>query len=147
MSRKKVYNIVFMKESGIIIKLEENNTAIVQFEANSACKKCNACLLGNKGEATIMAENSIKARIGDKVEVNIRPSQVVWSSFLAFIIPLFAMGIGYYLGSSFAQKGSGENFSILLSMLFLGLSFLGLGIYDKKLKSSSQSKASITRIV
>ncbi len=139
-----------MREQGLVIQLEDQNMAQVQFRAGSACEKCGACMLGGSGIALIKAQNEVGAGVGDVVEVDIRPSQVIWASFLIFILPLVALILGYFVGSYISIKlniGSQQNFGILFAVLLLALSFLGLSFYDRILGKKKKFMCRITGVV
>jgi sigma-E factor negative regulatory protein RseC len=137
-----------MKEEGIVVKLADRGMAKVQFRAGSACAKCGACVMAGNNVALIEAKNDAGAKEGDLVEVSIEPSKVIWASFMVFILPLVALIIGYFVGSSLvAGAGFAQNFGIVFAVLFLSISFLGLGVYDRLLRRGEQFNSKISRIV
>jgi len=128
-----------MKEKGKVIKIENDGTALLEFAAGSACKKCGACMMTGEGKAVTRAKNGIGAKVGDIVEAEIRPSSVIWSSFLIFIVPVIALIAGYLIGDA-------QGLGIAGAIIGLILAFIGVGIYDRTLKKKDALACEIVNI-
>ncbi|MDI6793830.1 MAG: SoxR reducing system RseC family protein [bacterium] len=128
-----------MQEQGRIIKVE-GNQARVTLEPKEACRSCKLCQAGRQGEMIIQVENSIGARVGDQVKLEIEVEEVLRSAFLLYGLPLLGLLIGFLgggvvIGSEPGIIGGG--------LTGLGLTFLGLHIYDKRLKKLGREKGVI----
>ena len=122
-----------MIETGIVSKIIENNCCHVEFEGSASCGKCGICFKsGNK--LSIIANNSVDARVGDAVEVEIAPKNVLWSTFLIFIMPILVLMLLYQLGG------------MLISIISMFAYFVGLYIYDKYFMSK-EIKCNVVRIL
>ncbi len=115
-----------MRNLGYVVNIADNVAEVVLGE-HLDCKHCGACMavLGQK-QRKVRAANDIGARVGQKVEIEIAPSQAVLASFLIFILPLFvAFGggfAGYYLARHLGI--SSEVGTVAFGGGFLAVSFL-----------------------
>jgi len=87
-----------MTEQGIVIAINKE-FATVQMVRGEKCHNCTVCDAFGSDYRTIEAMNKPGANIGDQVEVEIKPANVLASSFLIFIFPVLLMIIGYFIGS------------------------------------------------
>jgi len=136
-----VYNWPLMRERGLVTALC-GSLARVKFSASGACAKCGACLIENGRWATIEAQNDAGAIVGNTVEVEIEPAAVLLASFVVFIIPIILLIIGYYFGSFIS-----EPVGVFTGVIFLGLSFLGMGLYDRAIRKSKRFTSRVVNIV
>jgi len=98
-----------MKQKALIVKTNENGTAIVTVLQKSACSSCSSrhvCGTAKKTESTV--NNKIGAKIGDTVEIEVPSSNVLGYSALVFLAPVLLALILY-----FALSGIGELWGIL----------------------------------
>ncbi|MEW5766257.1 MAG: SoxR reducing system RseC family protein [bacterium] len=123
-----------MQEKGRIIKIE-GNLAEVALEPKEACHSCKLCQVGRKGEMIIRVENSVDARPGDQVKLEIEAEMVLKSALLLYGVPLLGLLIGFLGGEIMIGSEGGI---IASGLMALGLSWLGLHLYDKRLKKTGQ---------
>lgn len=88
------------------------------------------------------ALNPIGASVGDRVNVNIEPRQVVKSSMIIFIFPLFFMLIGYYIGVRFVPPFT-EGVGIIGAFTALILAFLLIKLTDNRRNPDEMNPAII----
>ncbi|MFC1496397.1 SoxR reducing system RseC family protein [Candidatus Margulisiibacteriota bacterium] len=131
-----------MKETGKIIKMVVD-IAEVEIEPSAACVRCKGCQVVSSGKMLLLAKNEIGAKVGDKIQVEIPESESIKASFLIFIFPLIALIVGYFIGVRLFVL---EVFGIMFAIMFLGLSFLCLRLYDQLLKSRQDCRATIIAI-
>ena len=62
--------------------------AKIRFQRGSACAHCGACLTIGESEMEITLKNSLGAKIGERVAVDLSPKRVVQASLLAYAVPL-----------------------------------------------------------
>jgi sigma-E factor negative regulatory protein RseC len=132
-----------MRHFGKVIQIDAEE-ARIQIAKSSQCASCKACdMFDTKGTVEITAQNKLQAEVGDLVEVEIAPAQVIGSSLLVFIFPIIAMIIGYAIGLKLAPllNLSGENSGILGSIAFLFLSFLIIYLYDRNFVQHKKTNA------
>ena len=84
--------------AGKIIAIE-GDTATVAFTRSSMCEKCGACKLSGDGRMEIQVQNTLKAKMGDTVELSVPPSSMLLAGLLVYILPLIALIAGVWLGS------------------------------------------------
>lgn len=110
-----------MREEGIVRQVLGNNTAQVECAGTEFCAKCGLCFKeGNK--LSVNALNLVGAKAGDRVEIEIAPSNVLLAVFLIFIMPVLSLFAGYYAGG------------VTASFVFLFVYLLMLWAYDRLLK-------------
>ncbi len=86
-----------MDEIGIVKNID-GLMAVVLVERRSACEQCKAgCKITGSG-AEIEAVNQVKARVGQKVRVVLRPYSYLKGSVMAYGLPALALIIGAVFG-------------------------------------------------
>lgn len=108
-----------MIEKGIVSKIVSENKVLIKPEFSHACKNCGACFKSG-AESRVEAFTAFATKLGDAVEFEVKPSNVILATFMVFIMPIFALIAGYYLGG------------ILSSFLMFFFYFAVLWIIDKK---------------
>lgn len=83
-------------ETGIVTEIV-NNEVIVELKPNEACKSCGArvvCSPNSNGKRIIKAENTIDARIGQKVKIDENSEMFLKITGFQYGLPL----LGFILG-------------------------------------------------
>ncbi|MDZ7331939.1 MAG: SoxR reducing system RseC family protein [candidate division KSB1 bacterium] len=137
-----------MLENGIVMRVERDLAWVMMIKGEQ-CAGCTACKSFGEGRFEIVALNRLGARPGDNVEVEINPKQVVKYSAIVFLLPVFALIIGYFLGSSWLSVlgWSDEAAGIVGSLGLMILCFLGIAGYDRIISRSQQVNAYIRRVL
>lgn len=137
-----------MIENGIVNKIEKNLAWITMIKGDQ-CAGCTACNAFGEGSFELVALNDPGATVGDKVEVEINPRQVVKHSTIVFILPVLSLIIGYFLGNSYlTQIGlSLEAGGIIGSLGLMIITFIAIIGYDRMIGKSQQVSARINRIL
>ena len=120
-----------MREVGKVIKVEKNNIK-VRIGRKSACASCNMC--GMKSEAAhidILTENTVNAKIGDSVELELETSVVMFSAGIIYIVPLVTALIGFFI-AYILKVSEVMQFAFLMIGTFVG--FIFVSIIDKLVK-------------
>jgi len=133
-----------MRETGVIIRTNQRKATIRMFRG-AKCEGCNLCSSFGEGSLEVEADNPIEARQGEWVDVEISPSHVVGHGLLLFIFPIVAIIFGYFVGAGLHSDfaGTAENRGILMSLVFLVLSFGFIKIYDNIFRNSDHQTATI----
>jgi len=120
-----------MRETGIIIS-KQGKSVQVRLQKSKKCEGCTACASFGPNSMAIEAHNEIDAEIGDVVDVEISPKQVVGHSLVIFLFPIVAMIFGYFLGMRIGgyKDLTGEGSGILGALVMLVISFLVIKLYD-----------------
>lgn len=116
-----------MEKSGIIKEIK-NNKAIVLIFKESGCAHCNKCSESEKISNELEVPFQTGMSIGDTITFEMKDKEVYKIATLVYILPLISMIIGYFIGNFFNLS---EKINILLSFVFLLLTFLIIHFYDK----------------
>jgi len=132
-----------MEEEGRIIKIE-GDLARVEVERKSACRACGLCSLRRGNTMIAEVENTIGAKVGERVKIEIPASVVLKGAFLFFYIPLIALILGILLEIKLTNFPTG---GLTLGLSFFILSFVFSWLYNRKTKAKNLYRSRITRII
>jgi len=130
-------------EEGIIIKIH-GDIATVRVKSSSLCSHCKACIMGDDGYMTAEAENTIGAKIGDKVGLSVNSKMLLGSSLLVFGLPLLVLLISVILADLVFDN---QIFSLSIGLALFFLSFIPIKIYDKHLRKTNVCGIKIVEII
>ena len=80
-----------------------DGTAQIHFLRSSACAHCGACLTVGDTEMEVSLPNTLGAKEGDRVVVDLSPKRVVQASLLAYAVPLLLLIAGVLIGSQYTD--------------------------------------------
>lgn len=110
-----------MKETGLITEITRNE-CVVRFNRKAACDNCNMCFRTKDDMyVELVVENTLDAKVGDSVEVEIPDKSVLKASFLAYIVPASAFLIGLV-----ATKNMEDWASISIAIAALAIAYIGV---------------------
>jgi sigma-E factor negative regulatory protein RseC len=141
-------------EEGFVFKMGASGpgTAWVKTTRSSSCQACasrNACH-GEKGvkEMEVEAINTARAKVGDRIVLNIKTSSLLKATFLLYVFPILAMIAGALVGQTVAGlRGSDPSgLSALFGFLFFGLSFVTIRVIGRLLSRDASYKPEIIKI-
>jgi len=132
-----------MREQGIIISTD-GERATIEINRGSKCDGCRACHTFGESKMRLEARNALHAHVGDAVEVEVQPGNVIKNSLLIFILPLFLMGVGYFVGVK-SSPDAGEGAGILGAFAALFLSLLFLRMLEKRRDPQPDDDAVVVR--
>ncbi|HEA47210.1 MAG TPA: hypothetical protein ENH97_02230 [bacterium] len=139
-----------MEEEGRVINLK-GDLATVEIERKNACGTCRACALGAGNTMITEAENSLGAKIGQRVRVEISSREILKGAFLIYIFPLLALILGMVLGVTITNrssfKESSQTVGLVLGLVFLVLSFILIWRHSKRAKDRSAYRSKIIQII
>ena len=119
-----------------------DGTAQIRFLRGSACAHCGACLTVGDSEMEISLPNTLNAKEGDRVAVDLSPKRVVQASLIAYAVPLVLLIAGVIIGSRFADW-----MGLALGLVACGISYLILRFVEKKSAKSKSFQPRMTRIL
>jgi positive regulator of sigma E activity len=135
-----------VREIGCVISVKDD-AVVVAMPMSGACEKCGMCIAtADRKEVLLLAKNEPGASVGQHVEIEIAAGKVVAAAFIIYMIPIFMTIIGFFVGSAMAGPGDSQ-LPIVVAIAFLVLSFIGVWIYDLKLRKVEQRQAVVTRIL
>ena len=126
---------------GLVVALD-GNQARIRFLRGSACAHCGACLTAGENEMEVMLVNTLGAKVGDRVAVDLSPNRVVQASLLAYAIPLVLLIAGVFIGSRFSDW-----LGLVLGVLACGIAYLILRLVERKTKKKSSFQPQMERIL
>ena len=86
-----------MNQQGYIVEIVDSVTAKLKLKRHFACASCGKCATTSEEKYIIVeADNTIGAKVGDRVEVNMETVNVLKAAFIAYTIPLLALLLGIY---------------------------------------------------
>ena len=79
----------------VVLEVTKDKT-VVQTRAHSDCSSCGAC--GGGSGIVYDAKNTVGAKVGDEVEVELEKMNILKASMIMFALPLAAVVAGIILG-------------------------------------------------
>lgn len=139
-----------MNEIGIVKRID-GITAIVSVERKSACEQCAAGCKLIDSEADIEAINRAKAKIGQKVRVEIKPYSYLKGSVIVYGLPALALIIGAVVGkeffSGFFRTLDPDIVSALFGFGAFTVSFVVVKLWSMRLEKRTEYKPTIEEII
>ncbi len=135
-------------EQGVVKEIK-NNKAVVKVERSHVCKNCSqkgSCklmLYESQDHMLIEVENSLNAKVGDRVELGISSSSFLKVVFLTYLLPVFLLIAGAYVGEGFGKE-EGALIGAAISLTFW---FIFLKRFEKSVKGKDSYKIRMTRII
>ena len=126
---------------GLVTSIKDG-TAQIRFLRGSACAHCGACLSIGDSEMEISLPNTLGAKEGDRVAVDLAPKRLVQASLIAYAVPLVLLIAGVFIGSRYADWAG-----LALGIAACGISYLILRIVEKKSAKSKSFQPRMTRIL
>ena len=144
-----------MNQQGYIIEIVDEKTARLKMQRHSACTSCGKCqtLSSETKEILVEVDNTIGAKIGDHVEVNMDNMNVLKATALAYIVPLVFLMLGtigsyFVLDKLIEVQGIGvEIISGLIGIAMMLISYVILRRNDNKFRESRKFIPIITNIL
>ena len=119
-----------------------DGTAQIHFLRSSACAHCGACLTVGDTEMEVSLPNTLGAKEGDRVVVDLSPKRVVQASLLAYAVPLLLLIAGVLIGSQYADWAG-----LALGVAACGIGYLILCIVEKTSAKKKSFQPRMTRIL
>ena len=86
-----------MKEQGTVIKIE-GDSAMMRFARSEACEGCKACKMGAEKDMFVRIQNTLDAKVGDVVEVELEAKRLLSAGAWAYLFPLAMLFLGLAIG-------------------------------------------------
>lgn len=140
-----------MVQQGFVMEIVDKTTAKIKITRHSACASCGKCATTSESKDIIVeVDNTLGARVGDKVEVNMETINVLKAAMIVYLIPLtfLLMGtIASYYGLSAMNVGNIEIISGSIGLVCMGIVFMVLKKRDSKLRQSREFIPIVTKII
>ena len=144
-----------MNQQGYIIEIVDKKTAKLKMQRHSACASCGKCqtLSSETKEILVEVDNTIGAKVGDHVEVNMDNMNVLKATALAYLVPLIFLLVGtivsyFMLDMIISTQGIiVELISGIIGIILMLLSYVILKRNDSKFRDSRKFIPVITKII
>lgn len=141
-----------MNQKGHVVEIVDEKTVKIKMQKHSACASCGKCASStDKKDIIVEADNSIGAKVGDYVEVNMDSINVIKAASIAYVIPLIALLGGTIISYTiFNSMSLNFNIEILSGSIGLGLTVITYFIIkskDSKFRDSRTYIPIITKVM
>lgn len=125
-----------VRHDGEIISITPK-VVTVKIESSSLCAACHAkgaCTAADKAEKIIEAVNiyNLKLEVGERVSVTMKRSLGIRAVVISYVVPLFIL---LFLLLTLHVLQLGELWTGLISLVGVGLYYLGLFLFKKQIAS------------
>lgn len=132
-----------MKELATVIRLN-GNFAQVRIGRNSACGACGKCgMTESQKYVDFYTENTLDAKVGDQVELEIHDTNTSQLAFVGYVLPLIPALILLFVALSVWN----ELFATLMFFVGYALGIVIVAIIDKAKKHKWMASPTMLRIV
>ncbi|PID27320.1 MAG: hypothetical protein CR982_06110 [Candidatus Cloacimonadota bacterium] len=123
-------------EKGVVQRVDER-FAYITMRLEGGCKTCvnkALCFAGDK-PIPLKIENALDLNKGDIVEFDIKPAKKIISGFLLFILPIFNLIAGYYLGAYYGKSEVSGIIGSFIGILVSGIELISINKIIEKNRS------------
>ena len=133
-------------EQGLVIEVIDD-VAKIRVGRHRDCTNCGAC--PGSDIVIISANNKLGAKVGQRVDFEVKEVNVLIGAFTVFVLPLIAAFVGVLLGRLIGKYiGSNINvFQIAGGIIAFLLSMIIVKLFDKAATGSEKSQPTIIRIL
>lgn len=139
-----------MREKAIVVA-NKGEKSKVEITRTSACDHCRACPVGTDDRSIqVWADNPLKAKVGQKVEIEMETRTLLSATFIAYGIPLIAFLLGIslgYKGALLVSEDFREVFSLLVGLGTMVIGFLGVHLYSRKASNREKYTSRIVNVL
>ncbi|MGQ9603708.1 MAG: SoxR reducing system RseC family protein [bacterium] len=122
-----------MRNYGLVRAIEGKFVEVV-IPKGGECKNCGACIVyASDHTSVVRAINPVGAKIGDRVEIEIHPRDVVFGAFFVFIFPLLVGALSGLMGFLIGRRiEHAYLIAAVLGAIGLLSSFLIVGLISRR---------------
>ncbi len=143
-----------MEQYGLVTE-NKGETALVNLQRHLTCESCGRCglLSGvNKREIIIEALNPIGAEEGQRVLLESDDNQIIFLSFMLYLVPIAALVVGillwmYIMVPYMGLEGGQELQAVAVGFGLMAIVFLLLRTWDNRVKDNPRYKPVITGLI
>lgn len=142
-----------MEQFGQVIETT-NDTATVNLQRHLTCESCGKCgILSGSGrrDLTVEALNPVQAKNGQRVILETDDRQILFISFMLYLVPVAALLAGIYLGlvaaGRFNLTMNHELFAVLTGVAMMSVVFMLIRLWDSRVKNNPKYKPVITGLI
>lgn len=142
-----------MEQFGLVINTSDE-TATVNLQRHLTCESCGKCgILSSSGrrDLTVEALNPIQAQSGQRVIMETDDRQILFISFMLYLVPVAALLAGILIGLAAAARlnlvMNHELFAVLAGLFLMAVIFTLIRLWDKSVKNDPKYMPVITGLI
>jgi sigma-E factor negative regulatory protein RseC len=142
-----------MEQYGLVTETA-GETATVNLQRHLTCQSCGRCGIlsgASRRDLTVEALNPIKAQQGQRVTLESDDLQILFISFMLYLVPLAALLAGIIIGLPLADRlqitFNHELFAAATGLVLMALVYLLIRGWDRKVKNNPRYKPVITGLI
>lgn len=141
-----------MNQQGYIVEIIDEKTAKLKLQRHSACAACGKCqTTSEKKDIVVEVDNTLGAKVGDHVEVNMENVNVLKAAGIVYVIPLIALLAGtisaYFILQALNIISNIEMMSGVVGLILTAVVFLVIKQNDKRFRDSRNYIPVVTKII
>jgi sigma-E factor negative regulatory protein RseC len=129
-----------MEETGTIMSLQEDGSALVLCQRSGACAHCSAATacggVEDGSSRLVAADNPLAAPVGSRVVIAVSTRTFLRASLLLYIVPLLALVAGALFGQFIGASGKfgldANRMSAIMGTLGLIAAFVVIRLYSRR---------------
>ena len=130
-----------LRTVGTVTELNGNNAKVV-FTRSKACGDCHACVSFGSDQAETELANTLGAKVGDRVSIELHSGSVFTASLIMYGIPLVALLAGVLIGSFISDL-----FTAVCGIGAAVIAFLIIRLFEPKFKKMGKFDPRMIEIV
>lgn len=142
-----------MEQFGLVLNTTDD-TASVNLQRHLTCESCGKCgILSGSGrrDITVEALNPIQAKSGQRVILETDDRQILFISFMLYLVPVAALLAGILLGLAAAGRlnltMNHELFAVCTGLVMMAVVFTLIRLWDRSVKNNPKYKPVITGLI
>lgn len=141
-----------MNQHGYVVEIVDSITAKIKMQKHSACASCGKCASStDKKDIIVEVDNTLGAKLGDYVEVNMDSINVIKAASIAYAIPLIALLGGTIISYSTLNfidiSFNKELISAFIGLFLTIISYIAIKNRDLKFRESRKYIPIISKIL
>ncbi len=112
------------------------------FKRSKACGDCHACVSFGTDEAETELENTLGAKVGDRVSIELHQGSVFKAGFILYGVPLIALLAGVLVGSFISDL-----FTALFGIGFAAIALVVIRLLEPKFRKMGEFAPRMIEIV
>ena len=130
-----------LRTVGTVTELNGDKAKVV-FTRSKACGDCHACVSFGSNQAETELANTLGAKVGDRVSIELHSGSVFTASLIMYGIPLAALLAGVLVGSLISDL-----FTAVFGIDAAAIAFLIIRLFEPKFKKMGKFDPRMIEIV
>lgn len=121
-----------MRKSADVLELKENNIAKVMLYKHAKCHGCGSCNKHMHPGSIFETKNTIQARVGDMIDVEVKKSFSLVEFLVSYILPTASFFIGLFIGTALFGGEKAGVLPVISAFVFLVIAIVINVVYRKR---------------